>query len=66
MEKDQTKFNFNQDYLPLQQVPIRYNLSISYLYKLRYQRRLFHYSLGAKIFIRVSELEALIGSGKKT
>jgi hypothetical protein len=65
MEKEPTKIVINQGFMPLKLVTPVYHLSTSYLYKLRYERKLFHYTLGSKTFIEVEELEALIRSGKK-
>ena len=56
---------FKPGYLPLEKIKSIYGISVSYLYKLRYERRLFHYSLGARTFINIEELEALICNGKK-
>ena len=53
------------EYITIKQAQELYGLSRSYLYKLRYDRRIFHYSLGEKTFIKVSELNALIEAGKK-
>jgi hypothetical protein len=65
MESEQITVVIQQKYMPLEMVNKLYGISISYLYKLRYQRKLFHYNLGKRTFIDIKELEELIKKGKK-
>lgn len=54
-----------QNFFSLKTVADRYGITTRYLYKLRYDRKLSHYTLGERIFIDINELEALIRQGKK-
>lgn len=53
------------EYLPMNHITKIYGLSRAFLYQLKYERKIFHYSLGSRTFIKVSELEELIAKGKK-
>jgi hypothetical protein len=53
------------EFITLAQAKDLYGLSRTTLYRLRYDRKIFHYSLGDKTFVRVSELNELIEAGKK-
>jgi hypothetical protein len=52
-------------FLSINQITAVYGLSRSYLYQLRYERKILHYELGSRTFIKVAELEDLIERGKK-
>ena len=53
------------EFVTIQQAQDLFGLSRSYLYKLRYERKIFHYELGQRTYIKVAELNDLIQQGKK-
>lgn len=60
-----TELVFRPDYLPVNLITKFYGISRAYLYQLKYQRKISHYELGSRTFIKVSELEDLIQRGMK-
>lgn len=62
---EQNELIIKPGFLPISQVTKVYGLSRSYLYQLRYERKLLHYQLGSRTFIRTTELEDLIERGRK-
>jgi hypothetical protein len=53
------------EFLSINKARDLYGLSRSYLYKLRYERKIFHYSLGGKTFVKTAEINELLEAGKK-
>lgn len=60
------ELQIDQKFLPLERAMEAFGLSRSYFYKLKAERRLFHFSLGSRVFIDKDELERLIASGRKS
>lgn len=52
-------------FITLKQAQELYGMSRTTLYRLRHERKIFHYLLGDKTYIKVAELDDLIERGKK-